>query len=68
LPGLILEIGFSNHSRKVTVKNISFNSKNINVIDISKGILVPDKDDVILFRHKNKKFIKKVLRKGYITK
>ncbi len=63
LPGLILEVEYENTNMKTMVKKIEFNP-NTELKDISEGIMVEDKDDVIFYWHKNKKFIKQLKSKN----
>lgn len=60
LPGLILEIEYEKSTKKTVIESINF-KPDYKLKKIDDGIEVPDKDDLIYYFHKNKKFIRKLL-------
>lgn len=62
LPGLIMEIEYENTPRKVSLKSINYESQEIGFKNISNGIMLDDKRDVIYYRHYNPNDVNTKLR------
>lgn len=62
LPGLILELEYEGSIKKTTLKSIEFNPE-IKILDISEGVVLEDKRDLVYYIHNNSRKVKKAIKK-----